>query len=179
MWGGWFDADEYMELMNQTLNIARTSLEFSAKSCAEVAVFIDEKAMLKRDATEEAYNFRHALGLMGAAYDIYLVNDFVAVQDKYKLCVFIVPEKTDLMTEAINSCPCKKVVITKKNCSLDASHLRVILKNAGVSLRASEDAVVYENESYIFIGGNTAPLVYDGEVTLLLDGIGRLYKKNN
>jgi hypothetical protein len=179
MWGGWFDADEYMELMNQTLNIARASLEFSAKSCAEVAVFIDEKAMLKRDATDEAYNFRHALGLMGAAYDIYLVNDFVAVQDKYKLCVFIVPEKTDLMTEAINSCTCKKLVITKENCSLDASHLRVILKNAGVSLRASEDAVVYENESYIFIGGNAAPLVYDGEVTLLLDGIGRLYKKNN
>ena len=63
--------------------------------------------------------------------------------------------------------------------NITANELRELIKKAGVKLRAESDAVVYESESYIFIGGSDAPLVYGGETTLLLDGTGRLYKKNN
>ena len=134
--------------------------------------------MLLRDATEEAYNFRHALGLMGTSYDIYLANDFAAVSGKYKFCIFIEPERTALMTEAIDSCVCNHLVVNKNNCGITASELRGLLSGAGVTLRTDRDAVVYESESHIFIGGNDAPLCYEGEPELLLDGIGRLYKKN-
>lgn len=177
MWGGWFAAEEYMSLMQKTLNIAKDSLDLSRKSASQVAVFIDEKAMLLRDATDEAYKFRHALGLMGASYDIYLVNDYQAVESRYKFCIFIEPEKTTAMSEAISRCDRSCIVINKDNCTLTASELRTLLRNAGVELRAETDAVIYENESHIFIGGNDAPLYYEGKTELILDGIGRLYKK--
>ena len=177
MWGGWYASEDFMELMKKTLEIAENSLYLSRKSASEVAVFIDEKAMLLRDATDEAYKFRHALGLMGASYDIYLVNDYPAVASRYKFCIFIEPEKTTAMSEAISSCDRSCIVINKDNCTLTASKLRTLLRNAGVELRAETDAVIYENESHIFIGGNDAPLYYEGKTELILDGIGRLYKK--
>lgn len=179
MWGGWYAADDIMALMRNTLGITKESLDCSRSSAAEVGVFIDEKAMLTYSAMDEAYHFRHALGLMGAAYDIYLVSDYTAVANKYKFCIFIEPTKTKTMTDAINYCSCPYAVINKETCKINSGELRELIKKAGVKLRAESDAVVYENESYIFIGGSNAPLVYEGETTLLLDGIGRLYKKNN
>ena len=177
MWGGWFDAPEYMSLLTEALEISASSISLSMKSTAEVAIFIDESAMLTYDATDEAYYTRHAFGLMGAAYDVYLANDFAAVSDKYKFIIFIEPTKTELMANAIENCHCPYLVINKDNCKISATQLRELLITAGVLLRSENDAIVYENESYIFIGGNTSPLVYDGEVKLLLDGIGRLYLK--
>ena len=177
MWGGWYASEDFMELMKKTLEIAENSLYLSRKSASEVAVFIDEKAMLLRDATEEAYNFRHAIGLMGTSYDIYLANDFAAVSGKYKFCIFIEPTKTKTMTDAIDYCSCPYAVINKETCIINSGELRELIKKAGVKLRAESDAVVYENESYIFIGGSDAPLLYEGKAELVLDGIGRLYRK--
>lgn len=177
MWGGWHDCPEHMSFMKNTLNIAAEALTVSRVSDARVAVFIDEKAMLTYNATDEAYKFRHALGLMGAAYDIYLVGDYEAVKSKYDFCIFIQPTVTEPMTAAINSCGCAHIVITKENCGITASELRALLKQAGIPLRAESDAVVYETESHIFIGGTDAPLVYEGKTETLLNGVGRLYRK--
>ena len=81
------------------------------------------------------------------------------------------------MTAAIEGCSCPYVIITKENCQISSAELRSLLKNAGVSLRADGDAVVYETESHIFIGGTSQSLLYDGETETVLDGIGRLYQK--
>ena len=81
------------------------------------------------------------------------------------------------MTNAIKNCRSPYLVINKDNCKISAAQLRELLRSAGVALRTESDAVVYENESYIFIGGNESPLVYDGKTETLLDGIGRLYLK--
>jgi hypothetical protein len=177
MWGGWYASEDLMAQMRDTLNIAKTALHGSRASAAEVAVFIDEKSMLTYNGKHEAFRFRHALGLMGAAYDCYLVDDFADVCRRYRFCIFLEPTKTAAMTAAIASCSCAHLVVTKENCTLTASDLRVLLAESGVSLRAQSDAVVYETEQHIFIGGTDAPLCYDGETELLLDGIGRLYRK--
>ena len=177
MWGGWYDAPEYMSLMREALKISNNSLSLSLKSTAEVAIFIDEGSMLTYDATDEAYHTRRAFGLMGATYDVYLAADFAIVGDKYKFVIFIEPTKTELMTNAIKNCRSPYLVINKDNCKISAAQLRELLRSAGVALRTESDAVVYENESYIFIGGNESPLVYDGKTETLLDGIGRLYLK--
>ena len=178
MWGGWYASEDYMNLMKKTLNLARKSLELPMESCAEVGVFIDEKSMLTYTAKEEAYNFRRSLGLMGAAYDVYLADDYFSVCQKYKLCIFIEPTRTTKMTDIISACMCDYIVINQDNCHITSAELRELLKNAGVKLRSESDAVIYENQSYIFIGGTSEPLCYDGKTELLLDGIGRLYLKN-
>ena len=177
MWGGWYDCSEHMSFMKNTLSIADEALNCSRASAAQVAVFIDEKAMLTYNAMDEAYKFRKALGLMGAAYDIYLVNDYEAVKERYDFCIFIEPTVTEPMTAAIKGCSCPYIIITKENCQISSAELRSLLKNADVSLRSDGDAVVYETESHIFIGGTEAPLVYDGETETVLDGIGKMYRK--
>ncbi|MBR5869376.1 MAG: hypothetical protein IKZ21_08000 [Clostridia bacterium] len=177
MWGGWYDDPEYMELMRKTLAIAEDSLGLSRKSAARVAVFLDEKAMLLVDAMDEVYHFRRALGLMGAAYDIYLVTDYPAVSQNYSFCIFMEPAKTEAMTRAIESCDLPYLVITSENCKITSAELRAHLKQNAIPLRSEDDAVVYESEGHLFIGGNKSPLCYEGEATLLLNGIGRLYRK--
>ncbi|MBR4865057.1 MAG: hypothetical protein IKU11_00105 [Clostridia bacterium] len=177
MWGGWYDAPEFMALLQQTLGIAADSLGLSRKSAAKVAVFLDENAMLQKDADREVYHFRRALGLMGAAYDIYLVSDYPKVCGNYSFCIFMEPAKTPAMTRAIASCSCPYLVITAENCTITPSELRAHLKKSGIPLRAESDAVVYESESHLFIGGNNTPLSYSGKTQLILDGIGRLYRK--
>lgn len=175
MWGGWYAADEYMDFMKRTLNIAAESLNCSRVSHAEVAVFIDEMAMLSYNAMSEAYHFRRSLGLMGAAYDVYLIEDYADVKEKYKYCIFIQPTETEAMTNAVKDG--KHMIITKDNCDITSAELRELLRDAGVTLRTDTDAVVYETESHIFIGGTDAHLIYDGDTELLLGGIGRLYRK--
>ena len=177
MWGGWYDRPEHMAFMKNTRNIAEEALYCSRASAAQVAVFIDEKAMLTHKAMDEAYKFRKALGLMGAAYDIYLVNDYEAVKERYDFCIFIEPTVTEPMTAAIEGCSCPHIIITKENCQISSAELRSLLKNAVIPLRSDGDAVVYETESHIFIGGTSQSLLYDGETETVLDGIGKMYRK--
>ena len=126
-------------------------------------------------------HFRRNLGLSGATYDCYLVDDFAAVASRYRLCIFCVPAETERMTEAIRSCQCEKVILSGDNFEdweKSTAEWRTLFRNAGVPVRTEGDAVVYENESYLYIGaqGDISP-VYDGELEQIWDGFSKLYRK--
>lgn len=178
MWGGWYDAPEYKALFLGFEKIAEEAMERPRASTAKVALFVDERAYAESEASYFVSLIRRNLGLVGAAYDVYLVDDFAAVADRYALCVFLVPHETERMTAAIHARPSGKMVITDENWEKEPSEWRELFRAAGVPLRTKSDAIVYENESYLFIGceGDVQP-VYDGKLEQIWNGRSKLYRK--
>lgn len=181
MWGGWYDAPEYKVLFPELEKLAEEALLRPRASAAKVAVFVDERALCQTEEPALQPHFRRNLGLSGATYDCYLVDDFAAVASRYRLCIFCVPAETERMTEAIRSCQCEKVILSGDNFEdweKSTAEWRTLFRNAGVPVRTEGDAVVYENESYLYIGaqGDISP-VYDGELEQIWDGFSKLYRK--
>ncbi len=195
MWGGWYANERYMNLMRRVREIAEESLTKDRSSRAETAVFVDERAYagLKSfgsPAHAVCYRFRKTLGWMGAPYDVYLIDDYPDVSDRYKAAIFLVPCETPRMTAAIADAKEKIacLTVTSGNAGMTSADLRTFLKSAGVHLYADRDAVVYACGGYLFLHSadesGFTPLVPDGlELTelfgkpLAADGFGqsRLY----
>lgn len=156
MWGGWYADDEYMNFISSSLQLLEKSLDLPMSSISDVAVFVDEKAYCKIRIEDEKrwkfpHNIRKQLGLAGAPYDIYLADDFYAVKEKYKCCIFLVPEITELVQDAINIARESGMVLTPENSEIKTETLRDFYKKTGVRLRSDRDAVIYANESFLFI----------------------------
>ena len=102
MWGGWYDDPNYMALMEKMRELCQNGMDTPD---AEVAVFIDEKAITKGAPGGVPMTIKavRELGLCGAPYDAYLMGDFDAVFYKYKACVFIEPEETELSRKCAQS----------------------------------------------------------------------------
>ena len=175
MWGGWYDGEDFHAQFKKMQKIAEESLSLPRTSTAQTAVFIDERANDCGAPNRFIYTFRRTLGLVGAPYDAYLIGDFAAVADRYKLCIFLVPSMTEALHRAIEHCPCAALVITAQNEDLSPENLRQIYTDAGISLRGQAGSIVYENESYLYLYGDTDD---PGESWIpLLTEKGTLYQK--
>jgi len=167
MWGGWYDDSRYMSLMQRILEIFRESNGRPSAQSETVAVFLDEKAFASADAETSVLIgsvTREALGKAGTQCSFYLTSDAEAVIDSCKAVISLVPIKTEA-SEHLSALAAKKkkplIEITKENADITAQEIRKRLKDAGVCTLCEKDAVIYENESYIFL--HTAD---DGEYTL-------------
>ena len=158
MWGGWYDDPDYMKFMSDVSNITKSSENLSAKSVAELAVFVDENSFAKNSDNDIGISVvnrtKRSIGLIGAPRDTYLTSDFDAVKGNYKAFISLVPAETEgsaaIRTYAEdNNIPLLE--ITPDNANITSSELRNFCKEAGVSLYSERDAVIYANESYVFI----------------------------
>ena len=158
MWGGWYAHPTYMQMMRDFLAITDASLKKDLSGASEVAVFIDEKAYKHlRDSTAGnlvAYKIREALGKIGAPYDCFLASDFDAVKEKYKAYILLEPTKTPLsesIEEYVRESKVGCFKITVENCDVTPTELREFCKRCGVHIYSEKDAVIYANQSYLFV----------------------------
>ena len=85
---------------------------------------------------------------------MYLTSDFDAVKNRYKAFISLVPTQTS-DSLAIREFSVKNGIpfleITFDNKDITPSVLRDFCKNSGITVYSERDAVVYANESYVFI----------------------------
>ncbi len=153
MWGGWYKADEYRELIGKLFTISSKALEKDNSSVSRLAVFVDETAYdhISDDSGSMCYTVREALGTSGVPYDIFLINDFDTVAANYDAHIFLMPAETACMHDCIAQDPLPKLIITPDDADITAKEIRDFCENAGITLYTQEDAVIYESRSYVFV----------------------------
>ena len=167
MWGGWYNDTIYMGEMREFLEISKRAANKPMGSVSEIAIFIDEKCYKyctnNHSGMSLAYHFRDVLGKIGAPYDVYLASDYELVKEKYKAIILIEPHKTDLLNAVMADAEQRGVGCYKVNMeNLSATTtetFRNLCRNNGVHLYTESDAVVFANESYVFVHceGQTLP----------------------
>ncbi len=156
MGGGWYHYPMYMEMMADFLKITKESMGKDMASASEVAVLIDESILPSIHERKEAevyntcYHIRKVLGLMGTPYATYLVDDYPDIRNRYKAFILMVPRMSSAMAGIIEENP-HVLVITPKNASITTDELRDFLEANQVHLYSRKDAVIYANQSYLFL----------------------------
>ena len=159
MWGGCFNDPIYMSEMREFLEISKGAINKPMGSVSEIAVFIDEKCYKycknNHNGMSLAYHFRDVLGKIGTPYDVYLASDYELVKDKYKAIILIEIYPTELLDGIERDARSRGVGCYKVNMdNLAASTTEVFRKmcrDSGVHLYVESDAVVFANESYLFV----------------------------
>lgn len=125
---------------------------------SNVAVFVDEEAYANLDdisVSGKVCGFiREALGKMGAPYDLYLASDAERVIGGYSAVIALVPARTpyiEKLSDMTRSLKIAYLEITDKNSGISTGELREFLKKGNVHLWCRNDAVIYANESYLFL----------------------------
>ena len=159
MWGGWYNDPIYMGEMREFLEISKEAIKKPLGSVSEIAVFIDEKCYKycknNHSGMALAYHFRDVLGKIGTPYDVYLASDYELVKDKYKAVILIEPHPTDLLDSIKADAECRgggcyKVNMDNLSATTTEVFRELCIKN-GVHLYVESDAVVFVNESYVFV----------------------------
>jgi hypothetical protein len=143
-----------MAEMREFLEISKDALSKPIGSVAQLAVFVDEGAYKYGSASSFVYNFRETVGKIGAPYDCYLAADYERVKDRYSAIIVLDPYRTSVVDSMISDAESRKIgclVITRENADMSTRDLRNFCKENSVYLYTEEDAVVYANESYIFV----------------------------
>ena len=159
MWGGWYRRPEYMSIAQRAREIVTESMSKSLESTAKIAVFVDEAAYCRIPegnsvAHQVCFRIRHALGKTSVPYDIYLASDFDAVRSRYQAYIFLIPLETETILAAMDYATAGKIpflVIDGSNYQISTDELRKFCKQAGIRPLFDHDAVVFENQSYLFI----------------------------
>lgn len=159
MWGGWYRRPEYMSIAQRAREIVTESMSKSLESTAKIAVFLDEAAYCRIPegnsvAHQVCFRIRHALGKTSVPYDIYLASDFDAVRSRYQAYIFLIPLETETILAAMDYATAGKIpflVIDGSNYQITTDELRKFCKQAGIQPLFDHDAVVFENQSYLFI----------------------------
>lgn len=158
MWGGWYNDPVYMAEMKEFLDISKQAMNKPMGSVSSLAVFIDEKAYkyCRDDGVGMAisYHFRDVLGKIGAPYDCYLASDYERVKDRYRALILLEPHPTELLDSIESDARMRGVGCYKVNVSnvcVSPTELREFCRQNGVHIYTDVDAVVFTNESYIFV----------------------------
>lgn len=151
MWGGWYDDERYLTLLRRCREIVGEAMEEDRTSRAEIAVFIDERAYSREGSIGHlSYAIRKTLGMIGAPYDIYLIDDYNAVKARYRAHIFIQPAPTEAVSAAILDAAEIALVITPTEMEIPAYVIRTFCADCGVHIWCA-DAVVYGCGSYLFV----------------------------
>lgn len=158
MFGGWFADSEYMSLLKRLRDISEQSLQKSLKGVCEIGVFIDEKAINNVSDEKLLANFRaytrDVIGNIGAPIDCYIVEDYEQVKDRYKAIIFLeacATERGERLKEDARSRGVGVFVINGDNYNEKPSVIREFCRGCGVHIYSNKDAVIYANESYLFV----------------------------
>lgn len=149
MWGGWYADSEFMQMFGKLYKICADGME---RKHSQVAVFTDENCYFGLSGHKnKIWEVCNSLGLSGVMYDIFLASDFDKVYNDYKVCIFVEPTKTALMTDCIHKAEQNNMtvrVITDSD-DVTAELFREFFRSVGLDVPIDRNAVVYETENYI------------------------------
>lgn len=161
MWGRWFDTPEFMQEIKVLRIIAEDLFHcLHRESLAEVAVFVDETSYAQFERGDVdligdiCYFGRKPLGLAGAPYDIYEINDFEAVVGRYKAIVFLAPAMTEAVMKAMKRCEdngIKYIIFDAEHPKVTIERLREHYRNSGVFTWIDTDDVVFASRHFLAI----------------------------
>lgn len=149
MWGGWYDDAEMMENFSKMQKICENGMD---KKSSEIAVFTDENCYFAlRDHKNIILNICNSIGLSGAMYDIFLASDFEKVYNKYKICVFVQPKETELMSSCIKTAKENRKIATviTDDDEVDCEFFKKLFEDNGITVPTKQKAVVYNSEKHI------------------------------
>ena len=157
MWGGWYADERYMSMLKKLRDIRTESRDLPSKPAAEVAIFVDENSYFgfeSMDIPGKISLVRRQLGKAGAPYELYIAQDVEKVIDKYKAVLILNPANTPDSLKVIELAEDKGVAcfnVTAENADIPTASLREFLRDAGVHIYCENDAVIYANESFVFL----------------------------
>lgn len=149
MWGGWYDDAEMMENFSKMQKICENGMD---KKSSEVAVFTDENCYFAlRGHKNIILNICNSIGLSGVMYDIFLASDFEKVYDRYKVCVFVQPKETELMSSCIKTAKENRKIATviTDDDEVDCEFFKKLFEDNGITVPTKQKAVVYNSEKHI------------------------------
>lgn len=148
MWGRWYDDARYLALLQDCYRFCERALDEDRQSLAEVAVFVDERAYAKEVCDRRlCYDIRKTLGQIGTPYDIYLMDDYPAVKEKYKAHIFLCPAETDAFVRAVADAKNPFVI---RSLAVTTAEIRAYLAAQNVHIWC-ENAVVYGCGAFLFV----------------------------
>lgn len=149
MWGGWYDDDEFMQTFAKMQKICGNGMD---RKSADVAVFTDENCYFPlRGHRNRIWNVCNEIGLSGVMYDIFLASDFEKVCDDYKVCVFVEPDETQLLSDCIKTAKQKQknIMIITDDDEVDCETFKGFFESSGITVPTKEKAVVYSSENHV------------------------------
>ena len=173
MWGGWYRSPRYMAFMEKARRLYGEAMALPGDSAAQVAVFVDEKALAKPVEQELkhklVYDMRHKISRAGAPHELYLAEDAPsALTARHRAAILLQPAESEAGQALKALCAARGIallVIDASNADVTTEALRDFYRRSGVALLSQSDAVIYRNESYLFLH-----TVEDGTVTLAVEG---------
>ena len=157
MWGGWYADERYMNMLKKLRDVREEIKDLPQKSVAEVAIFVDEASYFGLEdmsISGKVSLVRRQLGKTGVPYELYLAQDAEEVASKYKAVLVLnsadTPESIAVI-DAAKSAGVACLNVTAENADMTASELREFLRGAGVHIYCERDAVIYANESFVFL----------------------------
>ena len=153
MWGGWYRDPRYMAFMERAKKVMEESE--NAGSAAEIAVLVDEAAPSLLDDKDPGlrsvfFDFRETLGKSAVPLHWYLASDFEAIKQNYKAFILLQPVETEAAKQiCLSGVPV--LTITPDNCTMPTDEIRSFCKAAGATVWCNRDAVIYANQSYLFL----------------------------
>ncbi|MBP3441638.1 MAG: hypothetical protein J6L62_02425 [Clostridia bacterium] len=149
MWGGWYDDAQMMKNFSEMLKICEKGM---GRKSAEVAVFTDENCYFPlKGHKNKIWDVCNELGLSGVMYDIFLASDFEKVRDSYRVCIFVEPAKTQLLTGCIKTAEenGKSVMIITEDTEVTYRTFKEFFAKNNLTVPTEEKAVVYTSEKHI------------------------------
>ena len=165
MWGGWYDDAEMMDNFSKMQKICENGMD---KKSSEVAVFTDENCYFSlRGHRNIIWNICNSIGLSGVMYDIFLASDFEKVYDKYKVCVFVQPNETELLNRCKSLAEEKGIasLVLTDNDDVDYQTFKKFFEKNGIEIPTKQKAVVYTAENHAVFYAHEK-----GEYDFSLDG---------
>lgn len=157
MWGGWYADERYMSLLDNLRRVREECRDLPRAPVAEVAIFVDENSYFgfeSIDVPGKISLVRRQLGKTGAPYELYIAQDAERVIDKYKAVLILNPANTPDSLKVIELAKEKNISclnVTIDNADISTAELREFLRDAGVHIYCEKDAVIYANESVLFL----------------------------
>lgn len=149
MWGGWYDDAQMMKNFSEMLKICEKGM---GRKSAEVAVFTDENCYFPlKGHKNKIWDVCNELGLSGVMYDIFLASDFEKVCDSYKVCIFVEPAKTQLLTGCIKTAERKgkAVIVITDDSEITYLDFKELFEKNSILVPTKEKSVVYTSERYV------------------------------
>ncbi|MBR3767634.1 MAG: hypothetical protein IKL10_05285 [Clostridia bacterium] len=172
MWGGWYHDDKIMDEIKLMKAIADCSVNKNSADYpdSQVVLFVDEKAYANipysNSLDRTVSDTRVAMGNTGIPFDIFMIEDFSDVINRYKAAIFTSPIPSDSGNKAIKMCKemnLPYITITEEKTSFSTDELRQFLMQYGIHCYNADGNVVYCGKGFVGIHA-----VNDGEITISL-----------
>ena len=155
MWGGWYDDPLLMKELKDCYGIAEKTPR-GAYPSAEVALLADEKGYSRMahgtELLSSIHKTRTSMGLVGAPYDTYLVDDIDSLIGRYKAFVFLSFVDSDEGERAkalLDKSGIPYLSPTPEHPSLTPEEIRALLSDSRVHFYSELGEVVYAGNGHV------------------------------